>query len=273
MYNSLRFQIEVSNTTEDIIIISEEIISHTVEIEDNQGASGGDIIYVANLLAQLLIKQAAVTTPKHGCNESRIITDNILSTTDYLFNSTIGWNEISNDASRYESSSNLLDVSDFSGYSFLNLSKDFGSSSMEDCHTYRFDGLVLTMQSSNFNKTTRTNSTNICHIFGASKICVPVSAIQSVDENEILQVAVQHKIDTSANIFPSSLESLEHFRKIRFMNEYDASEANSTLNEFLVGLAINANIRIDTLPDEPIEIIFSHKSTKLKYKNHNIFSK
>ena len=218
-----------------------------------------------------MIKQVAVTTTKQDCNQSRIITDNILNTTDYLFNSTIGWNEISNDSSRYESSSNLLDVSDFSGYSFLNLSKEFDSSSMEDCHSYQFNGLVLTMQSSNFNKTTRTNSTNICHNFGASKICIPVSAFQSVDEKEILQVAVQYKLDISANIFPSSLESSVDFRNIRYTKEYDDSKADSTLNEFLVGLAINDNIRIDTLPDEPIEIIFSHKRTEVKYKTHIIF--
>ena len=182
-----------------------------------------------------------------------------------MFGSTIGWNEIPGDASRYESSSDLLAVSDLSGYSFLNLSKDFEQASIEDCHSYKFEGLVVTMQSSNFNKTSNLASTSICHIFESSTICIPVSAIQNVADNEILQVAVQYKIDVTANIFPSSLKYLNTTGKsIASDHEIKAVKSESSLNKFFVGLAINRNIHVETIPTEPIEIKFIHEYNEVR---------
>ena len=210
------------------------------------------------------MKQISIQNPQQDCNESRIITNNILNTTDYLFDSTIGWNEIPNDISRYKSSSNLLDISDSSGYSFLNLSKNFDSSAIEDCHTYRFEGLVLTMQSSDFNKTKSYGSTTICHNFESSSICIPTSAIQKIPTKEVLQVAVQYKLNTSADIFPTKINSLDQFQKpsTTHIQRLNLKQSHG-LSEFLVGLAINNNMNIETIPEEPIEISFIHKDKEV----------
>ena len=216
-----------------------------------------------------MIKQVSISDSKQDCNQSRTISDNILNTTDYLFSSKIGWNEIPNDFSRYESSSNLLDVSDTTGYSFLNLSKDYDNLAMEDCNRYLFEGLVVTMQSHNFNLRRNLASTSICHIFHSSTICIPISAIQNIENHEISQVAVQYKIDNTAKIFPTSLESLRSTgQEVHSYSQYENLHTESSLNEFLIGLAINNNLRIETIPGEPIEVKFRHEGNKVTSTNH-----
>ena len=248
------------------MVISEEVVSHTIENEDSQGASGGDIIYVTDLLGQLLIKHISVSSPTQNCNQSRMITDNIVNTTDYLFSSTIGWNEIPNDISRFESSSSLLDVSDLSGYTYLNRSTYNESTPIEDCHSYQFQGVVLTLQSSKINKSMDHASSNICFIFGSTSICVPDSAHSphKTPEEEILFVAVQYEIDVSANIFPNQTNSLEHHGKQKASSiQFQNSTEVFALNEFLIGLSINDNMHIETIAEEPIQITFMHKDEEV----------
>ena len=214
-----------------------------------------------------MIKQVSISHEKQDCNQSRTISDNILNTTDYLFGSTIGWNEIPNDISRYESSTNLLDVSDATGYSFLNTTKESDNYAMKDCNNYSFEGLVVTMQSYKFKSTRNLASTSICHIFRASTICIPISAIQNIADHEISQVAVQYKIDNAAKIFPSTFEILRTTGKesLRY-SQNENLHSESSLNEFLIGLAINNNQRIETIPGEPIEVKFRHEDNKVTSK-------
>ena len=248
------------------MVISEEVVSHTIETKDSQGASGGDIIHVTDLLGQLLSKHIAVSNPTQNCGQSRIITDNIVNTTDYLFNSTIGWNEIPNKISRYESSSSLLDVSDLCGYTYLNRSTYNESLPIDYCHSYHFQGVVITMQSSKINKSMEHASSSICFIFGSTSICVPDSAHSphKSPAEEILLVAVQYEIDVSANIFPFQTNSLQYFGNHQaFSNQFQNSTEVFALNEFLIGLSINDDMHIETIAEEPIQITFIHKDEEV----------
>ena len=160
-------------------------------------------------------------------------------------------------------------VSDATGYSFLNLSKNFDNYLMEGCNKYSFEGLVVTMQSQYVNPTRNLASISICHIFRASTICIPISALQNIENHEISQVAVQYKIDNAAKIFPSSLEVLRSTGKdVLPYGQYENLHSESSLNEFLIGLAINYNQRIETIPGEPIEIKFRHEDNKVISRYH-----
>ena len=139
---------------------------------------------------------------------------------------------------------------------------------MEGCNKYSFEGLVVTMQSHNFNSTRNLASTSICHIFRSSSICIPISAIQSIENNDISQVAVQYKIDNTAKIFPASIEiSRSTGQEVPSYGQYENLHTESSLNEFLIGLAINNNQRIETIPGEPIEVKFRHEDNKVTSRN------
>ena len=82
-------------------------------------------------------------------------------------------------------------------------------------------------------------------------------------------MAVQYKIDNTAKIFPTSLEILSSTGKdVLPYGKYDNLHSESSLNEFLVGLAINNNQRIETIPGEPIEIKFRHEDNQVTSTYH-----
>ena len=77
-------------TTDDLVYISDFIVSKTVGNGDNAGAIGGDIIEVTYLMEELLETQKRIEDKESDCQKIKRITNNILNTTDYLFYSTLG---------------------------------------------------------------------------------------------------------------------------------------------------------------------------------------
>lgn len=61
--------------------------------------------------------------------ENLKLTNNILNITEYLLLSTVGWQDISVNCTRYNTYSNILSVSDSTGYMLFdqsNFSREFG---------------------------------------------------------------------------------------------------------------------------------------------------
>ena len=236
------------------------------ESKDNGGASGGDIIEVTQVLQKLLTKQSAMNQDSN-CSLITTLTNNILTTNTYLFSSIVGWNEIPENQQRYNTSSNILSVTELSGFSLANTSTS--SNVIEtptNCRFYTFNSSTINMEASNVEKSNVNQS--ICHYFEMSSICIAKSAIEIIGGNTIIQVAVEYAINSTANIFPSNNNSKHS--EITFGNRKIVEEGQMVpatdfgLNDHLIGLTLNNGINISTNQEEPVTVTFHHIDQHVK---------
>ena len=135
--------------------------------------SGGDIIHIAELLQELLKVHASLAERENEFENNANLTTNVLETTNELFLSSIGWKEISDNQSRYQTSSNLLMSSDSAGYLLFKLSA-LPSSQTNMGFTnnmfYSFESLTLQMNASMLSNNSSPPTVS-CKVFDNSEIC------------------------------------------------------------------------------------------------------
>ena len=90
--------------------------------EGGNDAIGGDIIHITDLLGELLQVHEKLAEQENNYEENIMLTTNVLNTTNHLFSSTIGWEEISLNHTRHKTASNMLSTSDSVGYLLFKLS-------------------------------------------------------------------------------------------------------------------------------------------------------
>lgn len=94
--------------------------------------------------------------------------------------------------------------------------------------------------------------------------------MQQIVDDQIIQVAIQYKIDIDSNMFPSNQNSTCYGRnnkkKEGFNSYYQIWEQNANLNNYLLGLSLNngAYPNIDIDPMDPIVIKFHHDNTQVR---------
>ena len=231
---------------------------------------------------------------------NKYLTDNVLETTNHLFKSKIGWEEIAVNQTRYESSSNLLTVSDSVGYllfkqSKVILRKGNSTNSLLDHNEYNFKGTKLQMSSKLWHNQQGRPSDSYCYIFDNSEICVPKSAFTDVIEDEsVIEVVVQYDIGVQSLLFPNSIPSEEgkiftrqnaaevDRRSHTYLRSYDnifsnevfplsayghgnENRGNTTLNSFLIGLSLNNGTPdMSITSNDPVRITFRHEPIQVR---------
>ena len=225
----------------------------------------------------------------------------MLETTNHLFKSTIGWEEISAQQTRYDSSSNLLTVSDLVGYLLFKQSKVFARKGTNtiillDHNEYNFKGTKLEMSSKLWQNQQERPSDSYCYIFDNSEICVPRSAFNDVIKDEsVIEVVVQYDIGVESLLFPNSIPSEEAERFTRhdvaevdrrahtYLRSYDnifpnevfplsgygygnENRRNTTLNSFLIGLSLNNGTPdMSITSNDPVRITFRHAPIQVRF--------
>ena len=229
------------------------------------------------------------------------LTDNVLETANHLFKSTIGWEEIAAQQTRYESSSNLLTVSDSVGYLLFRQSKDMvykgtNTNALLDHNEYSFKGTKLEMSSKLWQNQQGRPSDSYCYIFDNSEICVPKSAFDDVIEDEsVIEVVVQYDIGVDSLLFPNSIPSEEDKNFTRhnvaevdrrshtYLRSYDnifsnevfplseyrygnGDQGNNTLNSYMIGLSVNNGTPdMSIASNDPVRITFHHEPIQVRY--------
>ena len=228
------------------------------------------------------------------------LTDNVLETTNHLFKSTIGWEEISAQQIRYHSSSNLLAVSDSVGYLLFKQSKVIArkgttTNALVDHNQYNFEGTKLQMSSKLWENQQERSSDSYCYIFDNSEICVPKSAFDDVIEDEsVIEVVVQYDIGVESLLFPNSISSEEEKffsrhdvedvdrRSHTYLRSYDnifsnevfplsgyrygnGDQGNNILNSYMIGLSVNNGTPdMSISSNDPVRITFRHEPIQVR---------
>ena len=240
--------------------ISQIIVDETLVADERAGGTpGGDIIQIAQLLKKLLDVHQSLADEESGYESNANLTTNILTTTDHLLLSSVGWQEISSNHTRYTTSSNLLASTDSSGFLLFNQSTLPNGTSYSEDVPHNYDGLELqytyggsglTMNTVK-HSTDTSNSPPSCHMFDKSEICVPKSIYDQLDLASVIKVAAQYKVDLNAGQFPSTVEN------------HNFNSHKSNLNEYLIGLSLH-NKTMPAVGDELIKITFHHGQTEVR---------
>ena len=234
--------------------------------EDDGGASGGDIIEVSEVLWDLLEAQDELNQDLN-CSLMIMLMNNVLTTNNYLFSSVIGWMEIPEDKQRYNSSSNLLLVSEFGGFSLINnsIAGDWKDTTA-NCSVYTFQSKTINMEA--FKMVKHIVNRSMCLYFEMSSICIANSSMEQLEDDLIIEVAVDYKINTTAKMFPSISNNSPVERVFQNKNLTEEAQLVSDddfgLNDHLLGLTLNNGAHIRTEPDEPIMITFYHINQHVK---------
>ena len=245
-------------TSKDTANISQIVLNEITNSEDNVGGlPGGDIIQTANTLMKLINVQENMTTHSNSFTINKFTTTNILNSTNLLFNgSSVGWQEIQSNDTRYQTSSNLLSVTNSAPFLLFNQSSDAAN------ETYQFetDAIYLTSMM----RTQNSSEQPFCQRSRKTEICVPNEVFDQLDVPSAIYVAAEYLIDVKSGLFPSTIQDQN------LTDSYsDASTQHDTvhnLQEYLVGLTIDnssAPIVIDD-PKHPIKITFRHESTEVQ---------
>ena len=294
----MKFQL-TNGTDVDTISISESILINTVVVEGGNDTVGGDIVQIARLLSQLLHVHGLQNATENEFEANINLTDNVLETTNHLFKSTIGWEEISVHQTRYDSSSNLLTVSDSVGYLLFKQSRVVLHNEYEtllDHNEYNFKGSKLDMSAKLWQNQQGRPSDSYCYIFDNSEICVPKSAYNDViKEESVIEVVVEYDIGVESLLFPDSIPSEEDkiftrhnvpevdSRSRTYLRSYDnifsnevfplseyrygnGDQGNNTLNSYMIGLSVNNGTPdMSIASNDPVRITFHHEPIQVRY--------
>lgn len=241
-------------------------MEHTISEEGGKDTVGGDIIHIADLLGELLYVHETLADREDDFEENKKLTNNVLDTTNHLFSSTIGWVEISQNETRYESSSNLLSISDSTGYLLFKQSNipskmiEVGSLGGVD---YNFTGSELNMIAALRPNTSTHPTSSYCYKFDNSELCLPETAFDNVNDDPVIEVSVQYKIDVDSYLFPTAISS-----EVNASEKYvyrKLLQGNTKLNNYLIGLAINnGTTNIDISSHDPVMIKFHHETIQVR---------
>ena len=224
---------------------------------------GGDIITITDLLGELLSVHESFSDTATDFEQNRYLTNNVLITSNQLFGSTLAWEEIIENRTRYESSSNLLSLIDSVGYLLFNQS-DVSDMLVNNANSYNFIGSEFTMKSTLWRANELRPDDSYCYKFDMSEICVPKISFDDIKEDDVIEVSVQYRIDNSYNLFPSSVDSTnDGIVSLHYFNENYLQE-NTSLGSQLVGLAINNGTNeLNIHPDQPVTITFQHETIEV----------
>lgn len=222
---------------------------------------GGDIITITDLLEELLSVHESFSDTETDFEQNRYLTNNVLITSNQLFGSTLAWEEIIENRTRYASSSNLLSVTDSVGYLLFNQS----DASDNNMNSYNFTGSEFTMKSTLWRANELRPDDSYCYKFDMSEICVPKILFDDINEDDVIEVSVEYRIDNSYNLFPSSVDSTnDGIVSLHYFNENYLQE-NTSLGSEIVGLAINNGTNeLNIPPEQPVIITFQHEPTEVK---------
>ena len=202
------------------------------------------------------------------------LTDNVLNTTNHLFSSAVGWKEISENQTRHASSSNLLSITDSVGYLLFKQSK-LTKTMQEKIDLlnqasvgYHFGGSELHMDATLRPTNSTRPSNSYCYTFDNSEICLPETVFRGIENDDVIDVSVEYKIDVESNLFPNTVSLSEDTSSIH-LHKYGKmlleQETNTSLNNYFIGLAINnGTSAMDISSDNPVNVTFYHKPTQVR---------
>ena len=200
-------------------------------------------------------------------DENKYLTDNVLITTNKLFGSSLAWEEITVNETRYESSSNLLSVSDSAGYLLLsqsNVSYVQEKTNLIEEVSYNFTESELNMKSTLWPANAVRPSDSYCYKFEMSEICIPKVAFGEINGEDVIEVSIEYKLGDDSNLFPTTIGSpMEHSFSSHYLYDSYVKE-NTSLGNHLVGLAINNGTNeLNIPPEQPVVITFHHEATQV----------
>ena len=245
----------------DTISISQTIVQHTISEEGGKDTVGGDIIHLSDLLGELLYVHASLNETEDDFDANLVLTENVLNTTNHLFSSIVGWEEISQNDSRYKSSSNLLSATDSVGYLLFKQSNMKNRIINADYTGYNFTGSDLNMNAAFWKESSVLPTGSHCFTFDNTEICVPQAAYDDTKDEEIIEVSVQYKLGVDSYLFPNTISSED-----RVSSRYNAQlQGNRSLSSYLIGLAVNnGTVDLKIPSDDPVIITLNHESSKVK---------
>ena len=223
---------------------------------------GGDIITITELLGELLSVHESFSDRETDFEQNKYLTNNVLITTNKLLGSTLGWEEIIQNETRYESSSNLLRLTDSAGYLL------FKQSDLFDIPGYNFSGSEFNVKSTLWPANEERPDESYCYKFDMSEICVPKVTFNDINDDDVIEVSAEYNIGLDSNLFPSSVDSVVNSNvAVPYINE-NCLQGNTSLGSHLVSLAINNGTnKLNILPDQPVMISFHHEATEVKRIN------
>ena len=192
-------------------------------------------------------------------DENKYLTNNVLITTNQLLGSSLGWEEIVENKTRYESSSNLLTVTDSAGFLL------FHKSDLTNMGGYNFTQPELKMISNLWPANTERPDNSYCYKFEISEICIPKEIFDDSIDDDVIEVSVEYDLGIDSHLFPSYINSSFN-RKIyrQKLNENTLME-NTSLRSNLIGLAINNGTnQLNIPPENPVVITFQHNVTEVR---------
>ena len=201
--------------------------------------------------------------------ENKYLTDNVLITTNKLFGSSLGWEEITENQTRYQSSSNLLSVSDSAGYLLFSQSNNLDIQDSIDLTkevNYNFTESELKMKSTLWPANAVRPADSYCYKFQMSEICVPKVAFDEIDVDDVIEVSVEYNLGNDTNLFPNTFGTkMGYSISDHYLYEPNYKE-NASLGSHLVGLAINNGTNeLNIPPDQPVVITFHHEATQVNW--------
>ena len=198
-----------------------------------------------------------------------ILTNNVLNTTNHLVSSSFGWEEIIDSYVRYETSSNLLSITDSVSYMLFKQSlipRTQKEAVLTNSISYNFKSSNLSVNSIFWKDKSNRPSSPFCYTFDQTSICLPETSYDDIlSEKEIIEVSVQYKVDPNA--FPA--ETFQKYNTIgKYTNQEIIDESNSSLNTNLISLSVNnGTTAIDISPTHAIIITFNHEPTEVSLPN------
>ena len=191
--------------------------------------------------------------------ENKYLTDNVLITTNQLFGSSLGWEEITENKTRYQSSSNLLSVTDSAGFLLFN------QSDITSMHGYNFTESEMKMKSNLWKANTERPDKSFCYKFEMSEICIPKVTFDDINDEDVIEVSVEYKLVIDSNLFPSFINSSLDRLFPRYSLYENNLKENTSLKSNLIGLAINnGTSQLNFSPDQPVVITFQHELTEVR---------
>ena len=242
------------NTTQ----VSETIRENTLSEDGKIEIVGGDIITIADLLGELLSVHQK-SDRETNFDENMYLTNNVLITTNQLLGSSLGWEEIVENKTRYESSSNLLTVTDSAGFLL------FHQSDPTDKLGYNFTESELKMISKLWPANSVRPDDSYCYKFEMSEICIPKETFNDINDDDVIEVSVEYDLGIDSHLFPSYVSSSLNRTIPRFELNENTLKENTSLRSHLVGLAINnGSNQFSIPPEKPVVITFQHDVTEVR---------
>ena len=204
---------------------------------------GGDLMEITRLLGDLEQKYVRQGSNKTGNGDFMVY---MFALSDSLVHSSVGWREISRPKLRHSAASRILASLDQVGFIYL------GERAGCEEHTKTF-----TQPRHNINvqlaKRARSQITaDTCFNFKENTICLPLSAIENIEDNCISTVA------TFLNFENREAGLLPQFAVFPLGNQ-----------SYLTGLSVNNGTEVNIPQDEKtVQVTFHHPSNEVRFKSN-----